>query len=323
MQTRSVLFRPRPRLFALCALGALLLLGAGAIVSLTAAKKSSPVLARTEEWEVRRGAPDAAGKKTLLRGKSLALGEAALISPQHPLDGAFPAPSTRTVTAMVGTYLNAEETAALREEVIYALCAMEFDHPFSRDVRITEGALSAAQMEDRRRDALRRYTGILPVSEALDSAVTAAPGPAESDHRTGLSLDIRLLGPLDMSRADPLLRSETGEWLAENMWRYGFIRRYAPGRSEEGNCENIHLLYTGRIHAAAMHLLGLGLEDYLSLLHREGKITLLHGGAPWAAVYCFPADGTLTVSVPAEGSVSAGLDNTGWAVAAVSFGYIP
>ena len=72
-----------------------------------------------------------------------------------------------------------------------------------------------------------------------------------------------------------------------------------------------------------MHLLGLGLEDSLSLLHREGKITLLHGGAPWAAVYCFPADGTLTVSVPAEGSVSAGLDNTGWAVATVSFGYIP
>ena len=129
MQTRSVLFRPRPRLFALCALGALLL-GAGAIFSLTAAKKSSPVLARTEEWEVRRGAPDAAGKKTLLRGKSLALGEAALISPLHPLDGAFPAPSTRTVTAMVGTYLNAEETAALREEVIYALCSMQCDHSF-------------------------------------------------------------------------------------------------------------------------------------------------------------------------------------------------
>ena len=112
-------------------------------------------------------------------------------------------------------------------------------------------------------------------------------------------------------------------WLAENVWKYGFIRRWAPGSCEQGHCENIHLLYTGRIHAAAMHALGLGLEDYLSLLHREGEITIQKNGEPWAIVYCFPQDGVLTVSVPAEGSVSAGLDNTGWAVAAVALASDP
>ena len=323
MQAKFVSLRPLPRAFALGLFALLLLLAAGAALTLTHQSKSSPVIARAEEWEVRRGAPVIAGGKTVLRGKDMVLGEAALISPQHPLDENYPAPSTRTVRAMVGTYLNAEDSAALREEVIYALCVMEFDHSWSRDVLITEGALSAAQMEDRRRDALKRYAGILPVSEAVDSALAAAPGPLESDHRTGLSLDIRLLGPLNMSREDPLRRTETGEWLAENVWKYGFIRRWAPGSCEQGHCENIHLLYTGRIHAAAMHALGLGLEDYLSLLHREGEITIQKNGEDWAVVYCFPQDGVLTVSVPAEGSVSAGLDNTGWAVAAVALASDP
>ena len=217
---------------------------------------------------------------------------------------------------MVGSDLNADPAAALRTEVIYALCAMEFEHPMRDAVRITVGTLSQAQLEDRRRDALVRYMAVLPVSEAAEAACRAAPDPEESEHRTGFAFDVALPDKQSMSVRDPLLRTEAGRWLAENMHRYGFIRRYGPDDQAQG-CEGIHLRYVGVVHAAVLKVLGLELEDYLDLLHREGAVTLYRDGEAWAAVYCAPVGEPLRFPLPSGGDVRAGYDNCGWAVAAV------
>ncbi len=314
MEVRFSRLSPTPKALALCAF---LLTAAGAVCMFLPKAQAPSALAVRGEWEIRPGAAALSGRM-LSVDTNTADGELMLVDSAHPLPASFPVPSTRSVNAMVGAYVNAAPEAALRQEAVYALCAMEFDHSWSLGARVTEGALSKAQLEERRRDAFRRYQGVLPVGEALEKAYLAAPAPDESEHRTGYAFDIVLLGPLAMSRADPLLRNETGEWLSENMGRYGFIRRFGPDSKSAGNCESIHLRYVGKIHAAAMGLLGLDLEDYLALLGREGAITVFHEGAPWAVIACVQAGSALSVAVPEGGSCSVSSDNMGHAIAAVA-----
>lgn len=305
--------------FPIFALFSALLLTAAGLAAMflpPAAKVENPSVAQRGDWEIRRcavpeGAAAPVSRDALLRGTLM------LVSPAHPLPSDYPPPSTRGIRAMVGSYLNAEDRAALCREVIYALSRMEFDGGWSQGARVTEGALSAAQIEEKRREALQRYSGIYPLAQALDLALAAAPGGQESEHRTGYALDIALEGPLAMGRSDPLLRNETGVWLSENMARYGFIRRYHED-SEEGNCEGIHLRYVGPVHALAMETLDMTLEAYLRFLRQTGCVALCREGEIWAYILCRPEQEADAFPLPPGASLEVSGDNAGYAVGAVT-----
>lgn len=267
---------------------------------------------------VSAGAPALTGTDTVISRQTLLQGTLLSVSPLHPLPADFPAPNTRAIRAMVGSYLPAQEGVALWRDAVYALCEMQAVRPLEDGVTLCRGAVSAAQQEAWQREAFARYLSVYPLSEALQSAQAAVPGADESEHRTGYALDLMMTGALNLSQADPLLRNDTGVWLAENMWRSGWIRRYGPGSKAEGGCENVHLRYVGKVHAAAMHALNLDLEEYLDYLHQQGAVTVCRDGAPWAYLYALPCDGGLTIPLPADTEYQVSLDNRGYAVLAMA-----
>lgn len=274
------------------------------------AEKKTP-LAEKDGWAVARGAPDCAGLTVTVPRSQWLQGALMLASAVHPLPQDYPPPEVRSVRAMVGGYLPAADRVSLRADVIYALCAMQCDHSLTGQVFISGGAVSAAQQEALRREAFTRYAMVYPVTEAVQRAAAAVPGGNESEHQTGWSVDIDLSGPLSMKESNPLCRNEAGKWMAENLWRYGFVQR-------EGVCENIHLRYVGPVHAAAMRVLGMNLEEYLAFLRGEGKVTLLREERPYAYLLCFPADGAVSFSVPERTAYAVSGDNTGFVVIAIA-----
>lgn len=272
------------------------------------------MLGRAGEWALLRGAPALSGPKQRISRETLLRGKLLLISPAHPLPEDFPALNVRSVRALVGSYLPAEEGVLLEREAVYALCALQLERPLETGAQIYRGVLSNAQQEAERQAAFERFRAIRPLEEALRLARLAVPAAGESEHQGGYALDIRLTGALNMGRSDPLLRNETGEWLAENAWRFGFLYRYGPGSEAEGACEEIHLRYVGQGHAAAMQAASLGLEEYWALLRKERALTLTRGGEPWAYLYCAPCEGDWSLPLQPGAAWDASADNTGWAV---------
>lgn len=82
--------------------------------------------------------------------------------------------------------------------------------------------------------------------------------PGESEHQTGLAMDI---GKLDGNFG----QSEEGEWLRNNAHNFGFILRYPEGKGHitKINYEPWHFRYVGINPAKEIYNSGLTLEEYL------------------------------------------------------------
>lgn len=99
--------------------------------------------------------------------------------------------------------------------------------------------------------------------EAYDETAKSVAVPGTSEHATGLALDITSgeYGELDEKQA------ETAEfkWLKENCWKYGFILRYPPEKSEITNIiyEPWHFRYVGKKAAKEITKQDVTLEEYL------------------------------------------------------------
>ncbi|MBQ4073641.1 MAG: D-alanyl-D-alanine carboxypeptidase family protein [Clostridia bacterium] len=272
-----------------------------------------PILGERDGWAVHRGAKEMRGREIHISRQEMMQGTLLLIGKDHPLPDDYPPPNTRTLRAMVGMYLPVWEDTALLPEAVYSLCDMKQDYSLDSGITFTRGALSAAQLEDWQRQAFQRFSRVYPLQDALHLALLAVPGGMESEHRTGYALDLELHPPLSLGKADPLLRNDVGRWLSENMWRYGWIYRYGPDHEGGGDCEGIHIRYAGKGHAAAMHALQMGLEEYWALLRQEGELTLYQNGIERARIYCTPCQDDWEILLPDEYEYAASLDNTGWA----------
>ncbi len=276
------------------------------------------LIAQREEWAVLRGAPSQTGRVLTVSRGLWAQGALMLASPAHPLPPDAVPPDARDVKAMVGGYLPVQGAVLLRDEVIYALCSMQCDHSFFDQAVFLNGALSAAQQEELRREAFERYRAVYPLAQAMDRACAAVPGAYESEHQTGWAVDVLLTGPLELKEKNPLARNAAGRWMLENLWRYGLIQRYSPDGSERGSCESIHLRYVGPVHAAAMRALHLNFEDYLFFLHQEKEITLTRNGAPYAYIRCLPEEDALSFSLPENAAWTVSGDNAGFVILAIA-----
>ena len=105
--------------------------------------------------------------------------------------------------------------------------------------------------------------------QAEEMAVKTVALPGTSEHELGLAVD---LVDLDYQLLD--LEQEntpTQRWLMENAWRYGFILRYPPGAEEITGYryEPWHYRYVGAAPAEQIHLLGITLEEYLSMFFSD------------------------------------------------------
>lgn len=98
-----------------------------------------------------------------------------------------------------------------------------------------------------------------------DEAKKVSAAPGQSEHQTGLSMDVtspevnyRLLVEFEQTRE--------GQWVLENAHHYGFIIRYPKGKEliTGYNYEPWHLRYVGKEHASFIAENDLTLEEYLS-----------------------------------------------------------
>ena len=91
-----------------------------------------------------------------------------------------------------------------------------------------------------------------------------AARPGESEHETGLSLDVCVTGFGSMS----FLKTRAGRLVNDECERFGFIIRYPHGGEDTTgfSYEPWHLRYVGAPHAEFIMRHGLTLEDYLELL---------------------------------------------------------
>ena len=96
-------------------------------------------------------------------------------------------------------------------------------------------------------------------SKAKKLAKSWVAKPGTSEHELGLALDIN---------ADENFSSdeEVYNWLYENAYKYGFILRYPPGKTDVTGIdyEPWHYRYVGQEAASEIYYSGVCLEEYLS-----------------------------------------------------------
>ncbi len=100
--------------------------------------------------------------------------------------------------------------------------------------------------------------------EAYEETKKSVAVPGTSEHASGLALDITSAqyGELDEKQAE----TEEAKWLAQNCWKYGFILRYPPEKSDITKIifEPWHYRYIGKEAAKEVMEKNLTLEEYLA-----------------------------------------------------------
>ena len=104
--------------------------------------------------------------------------------------------------------------------------------------------------------------------EAIEIERRDTAYPGESEHQTGLAVDMHNLGSAQQAFA----KTFEAQWLAENAWKFGFILRYMPDKEEitTYTYEPWHFRYVGRYHAQRMYELHMCLEEYIEYLENNG-----------------------------------------------------
>ncbi len=102
----------------------------------------------------------------------------------------------------------------------------------------------------------KRYTN-------FDDAVTFSARPGHSEHQTGLTIDFMAVG--DSGLTSNWEDTRTGEWMAKNAWKYGWLMSYPKGKADVVcySYEPWHYRYVGRELAKEIHDSGLTIREYL------------------------------------------------------------
>ena len=250
-------------------------------------------------------------REQLLRGKLL------LIDTAHPLPAGAPAPNTLSIAAYgKGMVPVSDLSVKSGRETIAALSRL-FAYARGRGVSglsVWRGTLSPAEQGELRLATLRALATGMSMSDAALRALDETDAPCSGELQQEYTVEIRL-GQKGESAPDEraLGLTEQGRFLIQNAWRYGFIHRDPQG----AGARRFRFRYVGEAHATAMTYLGLGLEEYLALLHDKRVLSVSVEGAPKYLILCAPMELThIEFAVPKGAVCEASLDNTGWAVLA-------
>jgi len=99
----------------------------------------------------------------------------------------------------------------------------------------------------------------------LEAANNFSARPGESEHQTGLSMDVTS-PDVGYQLVEEFGETDEGQWLKENAHEFGFIIRYPEGKEDITNYqyEPWHLRYVGEKAATEIASQGITLEEYLS-----------------------------------------------------------
>lgn len=100
--------------------------------------------------------------------------------------------------------------------------------------------------------------------EGEEKANTFSAKPGQSEHQTGLAVDVSSPS-VDYQLSDDYGKTKEGKWIADEAYRFGFILRFPKGKEEITGYqyEPWHLRYVGLAAAKEIHEEGLTLEEFL------------------------------------------------------------
>ncbi len=130
-----------------------------------------------------------------------------------------------------------------------------------------------------------------------DAALLGSARPGHSEHQLGVAMDFRSAGASAEWVSD-WATTPAGAWMATNAWRYGFVMSYPKDASPGTTCyryEPWHYRYVGRDEAAAIHVAGITLREYL--WYRAGNDVM---AAESAAPKTTPAPTTRVTTTPSS-----------------------
>lgn len=201
--------------------------------------------------------------------------------------------------ALPGVYMRAQAAAAytdLYRGLIYSRMPSVKVHSAFRSVG-EQGTLFQTWMNNWRRYGLDEQGAFF-----MTNLYVAQPG--HSEHQLGLAIDVGTSGVDKNSFAT----HPSGVWMRNNAWRYGYILRYPPDKTDITHAafEPWHFRYVGAPHAEIMVRNNWCLEEYIAKL-REQKETYYQDsyGNPWRIYWVKDS------SKDYPGTVSISSDNTG------------
>jgi len=123
------------------------------------------------------------------------------------------------------------------------------------------------------------YFDSLAASVGVTAANQAIAFPGQSEHQTGLAIDISDI-TRDCYLDNCFAATDDGQWLSKNSHKYGFILRYPEGKESitEYQYESWHFRYVGIDLATALYQSGLTLDEAWPYL-QKAQATLKENGA--------------------------------------------
>jgi LAS superfamily LD-carboxypeptidase LdcB len=125
-------------------------------------------------------------------------------------------------------------------------------------------------------DKVAYYKATLSEKDAAKLAATIIAPPGKSEHQTGLAID---LTTEELYIKNPKLDyhfGETGQgkWIYENSWKYGFVVRYMPDKTNITGIisEPWHIRYVGLPHSEIMNKNNMCLEEYFNYIKTTGIV---------------------------------------------------
>ena len=160
-------------------------------------------------------------------------------------------------------YNGRAEARYLRKEASDALTKM-FEAAKSEGFELW--AVSGFRSYSLQNTVFNKYANMYGVLSAQN--VSARPG--QSEHQTGLAIDISTRA-MNYNLYESFGKSREGKWLAENAARFGFVLRYPKGSEDITGYkyEPWHFRYVGKDIAADVTEKGITLEEYFDLSEDE------------------------------------------------------
>lgn len=172
-----------------------------------------------------------------------------------------------------GSYFVKDSSVTLKSGVIEPLNRMMNDfqrYSGEKTVNVISGYRSAQRQADIFDQKTKLY--------GRKYAKAHVQKPYESEHQTGLAVDLSVFHQKDGTSED---FDGTGKyaWFAENCHKYGFILRYPEDKKKITGIayEPWHFRYVGVLHAEYMKENNLCLEEYVELLRNGLPLTLKDG----------------------------------------------
>ena len=194
-----------------------------------------------------------------------------VVSKQHPLSDAHYRPASLTKPTVATNEQKSVDEQSLRSDIITPLTTMfTAAKAAGFDLMVASGFRSYELQQTYFSNYSAQY------GEAAANTFSARPG--QSEHQTGLALDISLTSRecyLDTCFGE----LPAGKWLAAHAYEYGFILRYPADKTEitQYQYEPWHFRYVGPELAKALHSSSLTLDEAYPYLQNAREQLMKQG----------------------------------------------